>query len=80
MNRKYSSVNKASNIDRLRDKIITLRGKAGELPDGDERDDLLRKAEQEEISLRLIEWITSPGKIAPPEGLIPIRKHRLRRE
>jgi hypothetical protein len=73
-------VSKASNIDRLRDRIRTLRGKAGELPDGDERDDLLRKAEQDEISLRLIEWITAPGKIAPPEDLVPIRKHRLRRE
>lgn len=73
-------MNKASNIDRLRDQIRTLRGKAGDLPDGDERDDLLRKAEQDEISLRLIEWIISPGKIAPPDDLIPIRKHRLRRK
>jgi len=73
-------VNKASTIDRLRDRIRTLRGKAGELPDGDERDDLLRKAEQDEISLRLIEWIMSPGKMAPPGDLVPIRKHRLRRK
>jgi hypothetical protein len=73
-------VNNASTIDRLRDQIRTLRAKAGELPDGRERDDLLRKAEQSEISLRLIEWITSPAKIAPPDDLIPIRKHRLRRK
>jgi hypothetical protein len=72
-------LNKASNIDRLRDRITTLREKASELPAGDERDDLLRKAEQDEISLRLIEWITSPGKTAPPDDLVPIRRHRLRR-
>ena len=73
-------MNKASNIDRLRDQIRSLRGKAGDLPEGDERDDLLRKAEQDEISLRLIEWIISPGNIAPPEGLVPMRKFRLRRK
>jgi hypothetical protein len=73
-------VSKASNIDRLRDQIKTLRGRAGELPEGGEREDLLRKAEQDEISLRLIEWIVAPGKIAPPEGLVPIKKHRLRRK
>jgi hypothetical protein len=73
-------VSKASNVDRLRDQIRALRGKARELPDGDERDDLLRQAERDEISMRLIEWIISPGKIAPPEDLIPIRKHRLRRK
>ena len=76
---KYSIVNKASHVDRLSDQIKELREKARGLPAGDERDELLRKAEQDEISLRLIEWIISPGKIAPPEGLIPIRKHRLRR-
>ena len=73
-------MNKASTIDRLRDRIRTLRAKAGELPDGGERDDLLRKAEQDEISLRLIEWITSPAKIVPPADIVSIRKHRLRRK
>jgi len=66
-------------VDRLSDQIRRLREKAGELPAGDERDALLRKAEQDEIALRLIEWITSSGQLAPPENLIPIRRHRLRR-
>ena len=75
---KYSILNKASHIDRLSDQIKGLREKAKGLPAGDERDALLRKAEQDEIALRLIEWITSPGQVPPPEDLIPIRRHRLR--
>jgi hypothetical protein len=66
-------------VDRLSDQIKELREKARGLPAGDERDELLRKAEQDEIALRLIEWITSSGQLAPPENLIPIRRHRLRR-
>ena len=66
-------------MDRLSDQIRRLREKAGELPAGDERDTLLRKAEQDEIALRLIEWIASSGQLAPPEDLVPIRRHRLRR-
>jgi hypothetical protein len=77
---KYSILNKASHIDRLSDQIKGLREKAKGLPAGDERDALLRKAEQDEIALRLIEWITSSGQLPPPEDLIPIRRHRLRRE
>ena len=77
--RKYSVLSKASHADRLSDQIRRLREKASGLPAGDERDALLRKAEQDEIALRLIEWITSPGQLAPPEDLIPIRRHRLRR-
>jgi hypothetical protein len=77
---KYSILNKASHIDRLSDQIKGLREKAKGLPAGDERDALLRKAEQDEIALRLIEWITSSGQLPPPADLIPIRRHRLRRE
>ncbi len=47
---------------------------------GDERDELLRKAQQDEIALRLIEWVTSPGQLPRPEDLVPIRTHRLRRK
>jgi hypothetical protein len=50
------------------------------LPTGDERDELLRRAEQDEIALRLIEWAASSDKLPPPEGLIPIRRHQLRRK
>jgi hypothetical protein len=73
-------LHKASHIDRLRDKIKGLREKARGLPAGDERNELLRKAEQDEIALRLIEWVTSPDKLPPPEDLVPIRRHRLRRK
>jgi hypothetical protein len=73
-------LNKASHVDRLSDQIKSLREKARGLPAGDERDELLRKAEQDEIALRLIEWVTSSDKSPPPEDLIPIRRHRLRRK
>ena len=75
---KYSILNKASHVDRLSDQIKGLREKAEGLPPGGERDALLRMAEQDEIALRLIEWITSSGQLPPPEDLIPIRRHRLR--
>src|SRR5947208_597279 len=68
--RQYSTLSKASHVDRLSDQIRRLREKAGGLPAGAERDALLRKAEQDEIALRLIEWITSPGQLAPPEDLV----------
>jgi hypothetical protein len=55
-------LNKASHVDRLSDQIKGLREKARGLPTGDERDELLRKAEQDEIALRLIEWVTSSNK------------------
>jgi hypothetical protein len=77
---KYSILKKASHVDRLSDQIKGLREKAKGLPAGDERDALLRKAEQDEIALCLIEWIISPGQLPPPEDLIPIRRHRLRRK
>ena len=75
---KYSILNKATHVDRLSDQIKELREKARGLPAGDERGELLRKAEHDEIALRLIEWITSSGQLPPPQDLIPIRMHRLR--
>lgn len=71
-------MNEASHADRLSDQIRGLREKAMGLPAGDERDDLLRKAQQHEIALRLIEWIASSGRLPPPEDLVPIRRYRLR--
>jgi hypothetical protein len=73
-------VNNASQLDRLRDQIRALREQAGQLPAGEARDDLLRKAKQEEIALRLIEWVTFPEQVPPPEDVVSIKKHRLRRE
>jgi hypothetical protein len=73
-------LNKASHVDRLSDQIKALREKARRLPAGDERDELLREAEQDETALRLVEWIASSGQLPPPEDLVPIRTHRLRRK
>jgi hypothetical protein len=73
-------LNKADHVNRLIDQIKGLRAKARRLPAGDERDELLRKAEQDEIALRLLEWVSSSGQLPPPEDLIPIRRHRLRRK
>ena len=77
---KLSVVNNRSYVDRLREQIKELHGRAGGLPPGDERDELLRKAQQDEIALRLIEWVTSSDQQPPPENLIPIRRHWLRRK
>jgi hypothetical protein len=63
----------------LADRVKRLREEAASLPPGLERNDLLHQARQAEISLRLIEWIASPGLTPPPDDLIPIRRHRLRR-
>ena len=71
-------MNTALHIDRLRDQIRGRRDKANELPAGEQRDILLRQAAQDEIALRLIEWINSPGQLPPPENLVPMRRHRLR--
>ena len=80
VSRKFSILNNRSHVDRLRDQIKELRGRAGGLPPGDERDELLRKAQQDEIALCLIEWVTSSDQQPPPENLIPIRRHLLRRK
>jgi hypothetical protein len=70
---------KKSIEDSLADQAKRLREEAARLPPGPERNDLLHQATQAEISLRLIEWIASPDLKPPPDDLIPIRKHRLRR-
>jgi hypothetical protein len=73
-------VNKLPHADRLSDQISALREKAWQLPAGLERDELLHRAEQDEIALRLIQWIASSGELPPPSDLIPMTRHRLRRE
>jgi len=66
--------------DSLADRVKRLREEAALAPPGLERNDLLQQARQAEISLRLIEWIASPDLRPPPDDLIPIRRHRLRRK
>ena len=77
---KYSILNRASPADRLCDQIRRLRDRASRLAPGHERDELLHSAHQDEIALRLIEWVTSSGQLPPPEDMIPIRRHRLHRK
>jgi hypothetical protein len=76
----YSTVSKASQADRLSDQIEAMREKAGRLPAGPARDELLRRVEQDEVVLRVIQWVTSSGHPPPPSGLIPVKRHPLRRK
>jgi hypothetical protein len=64
----------------LADQVKRLREEADRLPPGEAQNDLLDRARQAEISLRLIEWIASPDLKPPPDDLIPIRRHWLRRK
>jgi hypothetical protein len=73
-------VNKLPHADRLSDQIGALREKARQLAAGPERDELLRRAEQDEIALRVIQWIASSGELPPPSDLVPMTRHRLRRK
>jgi hypothetical protein len=73
-------VNKCLHAHRLRDQISALREKAQRLPAGAERNELLKRAEQDEIALRVIQWIASPGELPPPSDLVPVTRHRLRRK
>lgn len=73
-------MSKPSQADRLRDRIEAFREVARLTPAGPERDLLLRRAEQDEIALRVIEWATAPGQREPPADLIPVTRHKLRRD
>jgi hypothetical protein len=74
------AVSKPSHADRLRDQIRAFREVAWRTPAGPERDMLLRRAEQDEIALRLLQWATDPAQIDPPSDLVPVTRHRLRRD
>jgi hypothetical protein len=73
-------VNKLPHADRLSDQISALREKARQIPAGPKRDELLRRAEQDEIALRVIQWIASSGELPPPSDMVPMTRHRLRRK
>jgi hypothetical protein len=70
-------VSKTSQADRLNDQIKALREKADRLPAGYERDALLNRVEQDEVALRVVQWVTS-GHLLPPSDLIAMKRHRLR--
>ena len=76
----HSTVSKAPQADRLSDQIKVIRERAGRLPAGPERDELLRRVEQDEVALRVIQWVTSSGELPPPSDFIPIARYRLPRK
>jgi len=76
----HSTVSKAPQGDRLRDQIKAIRERAGRLPAGPEKDELLRSAEQDEVALRVILWVTSSGHLPPPSDFIPVARYPLHRK
>ena len=59
-NRKFSIMKNTSHVDRPSNQIRELR-----LSAGDERDELLRQARQDEIARRSIEWVTASDQDLP---------------
>lgn len=51
--------------ERLAEEARSLREQAKTLPPGQEREAMLRKARQDEISAHMTEWLTSPGLRSP---------------
>ncbi len=52
----------ASFDERLRRAAIQARDAAKRLPEGHDRDVLLKKADQAETAVRINQWLTSPGQ------------------
>jgi len=71
---------KTPQVHRLSDRIKAAREEAALLPAGPEKDALLGQAEQDEVALRLIQWVTSSGQLPPPSDLVPVKRHPLRRK
>jgi hypothetical protein len=55
----------ASLEDRLAQEAQRLREQARQMPQGPEREHMLRKARQTETAAHMSEWLTSPG-LQPP--------------
>jgi hypothetical protein len=51
--------------ERLQEAADEAREAAGKLPEGPERDMLLRRASQAETAAHINEWLTSPGLKSP---------------
>jgi hypothetical protein len=64
----------------LSDRIEAAREEISRLPAGPERDALLRQIEQDEVALRVIQWVTYPERVPPPSDLLRMRQHPLRRD
>jgi hypothetical protein len=56
---------KASFEERLAEHARRLREQAKMLPPGKERDGLMRRSRQAEITAHISEWLTSPGLASP---------------
>ena len=52
--------------DRLSEEAQRLREQVKALPLSAERDELIRRARQDEIGAHMTEWLTSPG-LRPPD-------------
>ncbi|MGJ5175259.1 hypothetical protein ACQR16_10200 [Bradyrhizobium oligotrophicum] len=50
---------------RLTQKACSLRSEAEQMPIGDGRAELLRKADQMDVAVQINQWLTSPGLRAP---------------
>jgi len=55
----------ASFEERLEEQARRLRAQAKTLPPSKERDGLMRRARQAEITSHITEWLTSPGLASP---------------
>ena len=51
----------------LADEAKRLKKQAKQLPYGKAREELLRKARQDEVAAHISEWLTSPG-LQPPKS------------
>ncbi|WFU18682.1 hypothetical protein [Bradyrhizobium sp. CB3481] len=71
---------KTPQAHRLSERIKSAREEAARLSAGPEKDALLGQAEQDEVALRLIQWVTSSGQLPPPSDLVPVERHPLRRK
>jgi hypothetical protein len=58
--------NATSTTERLVESAQRARAEAANLPSGEARRDLLRKAREAEIAVHLNDWLTSPG-LRPPK-------------
>jgi hypothetical protein len=56
---------KPTTEQKWRQRIQQVKTEAGNLPDGNERDTLMKKARQLETESHINEWLTSPG-LRPP--------------
>ena len=57
--RAHSMMRKTPQANHLSDRIEAAHDEAARLPAGPEKDALLGQAEQDEVALRVIQWMTS---------------------